>query len=597
MAMSGTRKTVLIITGILAVLLLVVLIGVAVIVSAFRKGSPTIRNNSVLALRIAGSLPDYAPEDPFRRFFGGPDQSLTGLVMQLKKAKVDTRIKAVTLDIDMSGVGWGKAEEIRDAIADFRTSSKPVYAYMEFGLNKEYYIATACDKIFVPPPGELFITGLAADVMFFRGSLDKLGIYPEIYQIGKYKSAGDMFTQKKMTDAHREYVNSLLDDLYNRYVTAIAQARHKTPDEVRQLIDNAPYNAAKAKEAGLIDETVYRDQLDKQIKAQLGYKDSDQFAPVRAADYREVPPESLGLNKGEKIAVIYATGDIGSGRSQNSPSGEQSIGSDTLAKAVTDAAEDKSIKAIVIRVDSPGGSGLASDIIWHAVDAANQKKPVVVSMSDVAASGGYYISASASKIVAQPSTITGSIGVVAGKPVMRGFYDWLGISNEYVLRGKQAGMFRETEKFSDSERAKFEDWIKTTYYGDFVPKVARGRNKDAQYIDSVGQGRVWTGAQAKDRGLVDEFGGLDRAVEVAKQLAKIPADKGVERVILPYPQTFLQELLSGGGADTTTEIEQRRAVMAALPEDARRAFRYMALMDKMKNGESMLLMPFDLRIR
>jgi protease IV len=597
MAMSGTRKTVLIITGILAVLLLVVLIGVAVIVSAFRKGSPTIRNNSVLALRVAGSLPDYAPEDPFRRFFGGPDQSLTGLVMQLKKAKVDTRIKAVTLDIDMSGVGWGKAEEIRDAIADFRTSSKPIYAYVEFGLNKEYYIATACDKIFVPPPGELFITGLAADVMFFRGSLDKLGIYPEIYQIGKYKSAGDMFTQKKMTDAHREYVNSLLDDLYSRYVTAIAQARHKTPDEVRQLIDNAPYNAAKAKEAGLIDETVYRDQLDKQIKAQLGYKDSDQFAPVRAADYREVSPESLGLNKGERIAVIYATGDIGSGRSQNSPSGEQSIGSDTLAKAVTDAAEDKSIKAIVMRVDSPGGSGLASDIIWHAVDAANQKKPVVISMSDVAASGGYYISASASKIVAQPSTITGSIGVVAGKPVMRGFYDWLGISNEYVLRGKQAGMFRETEKFSDSERAKFEDWIKTTYYGDFVPKVARGRKKDAQYIDSVGQGRVWTGAQAKDRGLVDEFGGLDRAVEVAKQLAKIPADKGVERVILPYPQTFLQELLSGGGADTTTEIEQRRAVMAALPEDARRAFRYMALMDKMKNGESMLLMPFDLRIK
>ena len=597
MAMSGTRKTVLIITGILAVLVLVVLIGVALIMSVLRKGPPTIRNNSVLALRVAGSLPDYAPEDPFRRFFGGPDQSLTGLVMQLKKAKVDTRIKAVTLDIEMSGVGWGKAEEIRDAISDFRTSGKPAYAYMEFGLNKEYYIATACDKIFVPPPGELFITGLAADVMFFRGTLDKLGIYPDIYQIGKYKSAGDMFTQKKMTDAHREYVNSLLDDLFNRYVTAIAQARHKTPDEVRNLIDDAPYGAAKAKEAGLIDETVYHDQLDKQVKAQLGYKDADQFAPVKATDYREVTPESLGLNKGEKIAVIFATGDIGSGRSENSPSGEQSIGSDTLAKAVTDAAEDKSIKAIVLRVDSPGGSGLASDIIWHAVDAANQKKPVVVSMSDVAASGGYYISASASKIVAQPSTITGSIGVVAGKPVLKGLYDWLGISNEYVLRGKQAGMFRETEKFSDSERAKFEDWIKTTYYGDFVPKVARGRHKDAQYIDSVGQGRVWTGAQAKERGLVDEFGGLDHAVEVAKQLAKIPADKGVERVILPYPQTFLQELLSGGGADAHTEVEKRRAVMAALPEDARRAFRYMALMDKMKNGESMLLMPFDLRIK
>ena len=597
MAMSGTRKTVLIIGGILAVLLLAVLIGVAVIVKAFRKGEPSIRDNSVLALRVAGSLPDYTPDDPFKRFFGGPDQSLTGLVMQFKKAKVDKRIKAIVLDVDMSGVGWAKAEELRDAIADFRTSGKPVYAYIEFGLNKEYYIATACDKIVVPPPGELFITGLAADVMFFRGSLDKLGIYPDIFQIGKYKSVGDMFTQKKMTDAHREYVNSLLDDLFDRYIAGIAQARHKSPEDVRKLIDDAPYNAAKAKEVGLIDEAVYHDELEKEIKASLGYKDSDQFAPVKASEYRDVSPEALGLNKGEKVAVIYATGDIGSGRSENSPSGGQSIGSDTLAKALTDAAADKSIKAIVMRVDSPGGSGLASDIIWHAVEAANQKKPVVISMGDVAASGGYYISASASKIVAQPSSITGSIGVVAGKPVMKGLYDWLGISNEYVLRGKEAGMFRETEKFSDDERAKFEDWIKTTYYNDFVPKVAKGRHKDPKDVDAVGQGRVWTGAQAKDRGLVDEFGGLDRAIEVAKQLAKIPADKGVERVILPYPQTFLQELLSGGGDNSNTQIEQQRAVLAALPEDARRAFRYMALMDRMKNGESMLLMPFDLRIK
>jgi len=596
MAMSGTRKTVLIIGGILAVLVLVVLIGVAVIVSAFRKGEPSIRDNSVLALRVAGTLPDYTPDDPFKRFFGGPEQSLTGLVMQFKKAKVDKRIKAILLDVDMSGVGWAKAEELRDAIADFRTSGKPVYAYIEFGLNKEYYIATACDKIVVPPPGELFITGLAADVMFFRGSLDKLGIYPDIFQIGKYKSVGDMFTQKKMTDAHREYVNSLLDDLFNRYIAGIAKARHKSPEDVRKLIDDAPYNAAKAKEAGLIDEAVYHDELEREVKASLGYKDSDQVVPVRASDYRDVSPESLGLNKGEKVAVIYATGDIGSGRSENSPSGGQSIGSDTLAKALTDAAADKSIKAIVMRVDSPGGSGLASDIIWHAVDAANQKKPVVVSMSDVAASGGYYISASASKILAQPSSITGSIGVVAGKPVLRGLYDWLGISNEYVLRGKEAGMFRETEKFSDDERAKFEDWIKTTYYNDFVPKVAKGRHKDPKDVDAVGQGRVWTGAQAKDRGLVDEFGGLDRAIEVAKQLAKIPADKGVERVILPYPQTFLQELLSGGD-NSNTKLEQQRAVLSALPEDARRAFRYMALMDRMKNGESMLLMPFDLRIK
>ena len=378
MAMSGTRKTALIIVGILGVLLLVGILGVAVIWIALRKGEPTIRNNSVLALRVTGSLPDYSPDDPFKKIFGGPDQSLTGLIMQFKKAKVDNRIKAIVLDIDMSGVGWAKAEEIRDAITDFRSSGKPVYAFIELGLNKEYYIATACDKIIVAPPGELFINGLAADVMFFRGSLDKLGIYPDVFQIGKYKTAADMFTQKQMTEAHRQYINELLNDLFDRYVNTIAQARKKTPDEVRTLIDNAPYSAAQAKAAGLIDDAVYRDQLENQLKKQLGYKDTDAFPLVRGTDYRDVAPEALGLNEGERIAVIYASGDIGSGSSANSPSGEQSIGSDTVSKALNDAAADKSIKAIVLRVDSPGGSGLASDIIWHAVEAANQKKPVVV---------------------------------------------------------------------------------------------------------------------------------------------------------------------------------------------------------------------------
>jgi len=596
MAMSRTQKTVLIITSIVVGLVLVALIGLAVLVAAFRHREPTISDNSVLALRVSGPLPDYVTEDPLRKFFGGPDQSLTDLILQFKKAKVDKRIKVVQLDIDMSGVGWGKSEEIRDAIADFRSSGKPVYAYMEYGMNKEYYIASACDKIYLAPPGELFINGLAADVMFFRGSLDKLGIYPDIYQIGKYKSVGDIFTRKEMSDAHREFMNSLLDDLFNRYVEAIVKGRGKTSEEVRAIIDDAPYSAPKAKDVGLIDGVAYRDELHKELKTKLGYKDSDELRVVKGSEYKQVEPESLGLDQGERIAVIYATGDIGSGQSENSPSGSQSIGSDTLSKAINDARDDKSIKAIVIRVDSPGGSGLASDIIWHAVVAAKEKKPVVISMSDVAASGGYYISAGASKIIAEPSTITGSIGVVAGKPVMRGFYDWLGISNEYLLRGKNAGMFRETEKFTPEERAKFEDWIKTTYYNDFVPKVAQGRNKDAAYIDSIGQGRVWTGAQGRDRGLVDEFGGLDRAVEVAKDLAKIPKDKGVHRVILPYPRTFIQELLSEGD-ESHTQAKQKQAVLATLPDDARRAVRFMTLLDRMKSGESMLLMPFDLRIK
>jgi protease-4 len=596
MAMSRTRKTVLIITGILVSLVLVMLIGLAVLVAALRHREPPIANNSVLTLRVAGALPDYVPDDPLRKIFGGPDQSLSNLVLQFKKAKADKRIKMILLTVDMSAVGWGKSEEIRDAIADFRSSGKPVYAYMEFATDKEYYIASACDKVYLAPPGELFINGLAADVMFFRGSLDKLGIYPDMVQMGKYKTAVETFTRKDMSDANREFMNSLLDDLFNRYVEAIAKARGKSPEDVRAVIDNAPYSSAKAKEIGLIDGVAYRDELEKELKTKLGYKDSDELNLIRSSTYNEVEPESLGLDKGEKIAVIYATGDIGSGRSEQSPSGDQSIGSETLVKALNDARDDKTIKAIVIRVDSPGGSGLASDIIWHAVEAAKAKKPVVISMSDVAASGGYYIAAGANKIIAQPSTITGSIGVFAGKPVVKGLYDWLGISNEYVLRGKQAGMFRETEKFTPEERAKFEDLIKTMYYEEFVPKVAKGRNKSPEYVDSIAQGRVWTGAQGKERGLVDEFGGLDRAVEVAAELANIPKDKGVHRVILPYPQTFIQELLSGG-EDQTRLKSQQRAMVATLPEDARRAFHYMSMLDRMKDGESSLLMPFDIRIK
>jgi protease-4 len=240
-------------------------------------------------------------------------------------------------------------------------------------------------------------------------------------------------------------------------------------------------------------------------------------------------------------------------------------------------------------------------LIWNAVESAKQKKPVVISMSDLAASGGYYISMGANRIVAEPATITGSIGVFAGKPVIKGFYDWLGITNQYVLRGKNAGMFRETEKFSDEERAKFIQTVNNFYYNQFVPKVAQGRGRDREYIDSIAQGRVWTGQQAKERGLVDEFGGLDRAVEIAKELAGIPADKGVERVVYPEPKTLFQQFFGGGGDDDEARAEaqarqQEQAVLATLPEDVRRALRYARLFDRMQRGEAMALMPFELKI-
>src|SRR2546421_3782782 len=597
MAMSKTRKIVLIISAVVLALVMIVVLGIAILVSALRGNRPSIQNNSVLTLKISGPLPDYFPDDPFRRIFGGQPQVRGSLLRQFRKAKVDKRISAVMLDIDMSDAGWAKSEEIRGAITDFRSSGKPVYAYMEMGLNKDYYIATACDKIFVPPPGELFTIGLAADVMFFRGSLDKLGVYPDVYQIGKYKSAGDTFTQKQMTDAHREYINSMLDDLYGRYLEGIAKARNKSVDEVKSLIDNAPYNANQAKDAGLIDGALYHDDVEKELKKRLGYKDSDELHIARNSDYKQISQESLGLNKGEKIAVVYAAGDIVSGKSSFGGNGEETIGSDSLVRTINEARDDKGVKAIVLRIDSPGGSGLASDIIWRAVEAAKAKKPVVVSIGDVAASGGYYIACNANKIVAEPSTITGSIGVVGGKPVVKGFYDWIGVTNEYVMRGTNAGIFRESEKFSDSERAKFQEFLKGTY-DDFTLKVSKGRKKDQAYIDSIGQGRVWTGRQGKENGLVDEYGGLDKAIEVAKQLANIPQNKGVQRIVRPIPPTLWEQLFSDSGDnDSEAETKNQQNVLAALPEDMRHVFLYAKLLDGAKHGDVLYMLPFDLRIR
>lgn len=595
--MSRTRKVALWIVGLILALALVLAVCVAVFYSMLNN-EPKVKDNSVLVLNIGGSLPDYVAEDPLNRFLGRDERSLSSLLLQLRKAKADKRVGAVLLDIDIITSGWGKSEELRDAIADFRASGKPVYAYMEYGANKEYYVATACDKIYVAPIGELAIVGLAADVVSLGGSLDKLGIKADFYQIGKYKTAPEQYTRKEMSDANREVLNSILDDFFNRFVADVAVARHKTDADVRALIDNAPLRAEEAKQVGLIDDAKYRDEVEGELKKRLGYKDDDKLNTVSEAEYRRVDPQSLNLNQGEKIAIIYASGAIMSGSSTGGGAfGEQTVGSDTVSRAIKDAGDDKSIKAIVLRVDSPGGTSFASDIIWHAVEGAKRKKPVVVSMADVAASGGYYISTGAMKIVAEPSTITGSIGVFAGKPVMKGFYDWIGVKDEYVTRGKFAAMYRETEPFTDEERKKFETMLNDFYHKDFVPKVAQGRKRDEAYIDSIGQGHVWTGAQGKQNGLVDEFGGLDKAVEIAKGLANIPADKGVRRVVLPVPRTFLQQYFGGGDDEATVQAEKQNAALNALPEDVRRHLRYLSLFEHVGRGETMAMLPYDLRIR
>jgi protease-4 len=599
MAMSKTSKILLIVGVSIFAVILIAVIGLALMFESM--GKPSVPDNSVLVLRVSGSLPDYAPEDPTARLFGiNQPQSFTSLLTQLRKAKVDSRIGGVMLDIDFPQIGWGKTEELREAIKDFRTSGKPIYSFMEIGMNKEYYIASATEKIYIPPSGDIYVNGFAAEAMFYKGSLDKLGIEAEVIQrYPKYKSAPDQYTKKEMGEGQREVINALLDEYYGRLQNGIAEARNKSAADVDELINNAPYHADEAKQLNLIDDALYRDQVYDQLKARLGYKEQDKLRTISGSDYREIPSDSLGLNKGEKIAVVYASGAINMGSSSKSPFGGEMVGADTIVKAVNDAAADNSIKAIVLRVDSPGGSALASDLMWHALENAKAKKPVVVSMADVAASGGYYISCNANKIVAEPTTVTGSIGVFLGKPVMTGFYDWLGITNQYITKGKNAGIFRETEKWTPDERAKMESQADKIYFGDFLPKVAKGRNKNVEEVNTIAQGRVWTGTQAKQNGLIDEFGGLEKAIEIAKQLANLPADKDVRRVAYPEPRSFLDEYF---GSDDSTfaeteEFKAKKALADSMPADVRRALRYAEILDRMQKGEAMTMMPFELEIK
>lgn len=594
--MSKTAKVLLIVGGIVFALVVVGFIGIALLIGS--SGKVDVAQNSVLVLNVTGDLPDYAPEEPMARIFGiEQKQSFTQLITQLRKAKVDSRIGAVMIDIDFPSIGWGKADELRDAIKDFRASGKPAYAYMEIGTNREYYIATAAEKIFVPPGGDIYINGFAAQAMFYRGSLDKLGVEPQFLKIGKYKNAPDQYTEKTMTDGQREVTNAILDDYYARVTNAIAETRKKSPEDVKAIIDNAPYNAPQAKQQGLIDETFYREQVYEELENRLGYKEGDLVRTVTGTSYREVSADSLGLNNGERVAVIYASGAINVGRSSNSPFGGEMVGSDTIVEAVNTAASDSSIKAIVLRVDSPGGSALASDLMWFAIENAKAKKPVVVSMGDVAASGGYYIACNANKIVAEPSTVTGSIGVFMGKPVLSGFYDWVGITTEYTMRGKNAGIFREDRKWEGDELAKMQESVNNIYFTNFVPKVAKGRNKTDEQVNAIAQGRVWTGAQAKENGLIDEFGGLEKAIEIAKGLANLPADKDVRRVNFPEPRPFFETIFGGGASVETEEMKAQKAVIKALPVDVRKTLRYASMLDQMKRGEAMMMLPFELEIK
>jgi protease-4 len=596
--MSRTAKTLIILGAVLVVFLVVCLVGVVIFMQLRNK--PSVPANSVLVMKVTGEMPDYSPQDPTAELIGVVQpQSLLSFISSMKYARSDSRIGAILLDIDFPGIGWGKADEIREAIADFKSSGKPIYAFMEIGSNKEYYIASACDKIYLPPSGDLYINGLAANVMFYKGTLDKIGVEMDTVQIGKYKSAAEQYTRKDMSDGQREVTNAILDDYSNRIAAAIADGRKKSPEDVKAIIDNAPYDAVKAQSQGLIDGAIYRDEVYAQLKTQLGYNDKTDLRTIGGRDYREAIGDSFSYGRDADIAVIFASGVITTGHSSSGGfgGGESTVGSDTIIKAVNDAAKDDSMKAIVLRVNSPGGSALASDLMWRAIENAKAKKPVVVSMGDVAASGGYYISCNANKIIAEPSTVTGSIGVFMQKPVIKGLLDWAGVSSETVKRGKNSGLFDTTTKWNDDERKKIEESAHKIYYEDFVPRVSKGRGKSVEEIDSIGQGHVWTGAQAKQNGLIDEFGGFEKAVEVAKQLANIPAEKSVRRVVFPAPRPFFESFLTESDEEATTSMKTQQAMLDALPEDARRMFRFSMLFDRLKASDGLTILPFDLQVR
>ena len=435
------------------------------------------------------------------------------------------------------------------------------------------------------PTAQLDVNGVASYELFLRGTLDLVGAYPDFLHVGEYKTAANQFTEKTFTDAHRRMSESLTRDTYDQLVRGIAEGRKKTEAAVRALIDEGPFLPRDALAAGLVDGLAYADQIDDVAKLPGG-----KMKRLEEKDYGKVAPLSLGLNKGPKVALIYATGIINSGQSGIDPLNGAVLGSDTFIRYVKQARDDESVKAIVVRVDSPGGSAVASDAIWRELSITRDQKPsrpIVVSMSDLAASGGYYIAMAAPYIVAQPGTLTGSIGVITGKLVTGGTWSKVGANMEAVSQGRNAEMASPIRPFNESERAKVQAGIEAFYDG-FVEKAARSRHMTPEKLEALARGRVWTGRQAKDVGLVDALGGLDVALAVAKQRAKLPADAEVEVVVYP-PKRSVYELLSDAlGSEGGATL----LLGATLPADERRAAGLLtAPMRLFKPGELLAIMP------
>jgi len=513
--------------------LVIVLVIVAVVIFIIIASQPTrVASNSVLVLDVSGEINEQRAMDIFSAIGGEFIPVQHDFIDALDTAKSDPHIDALVVKIGPLATGWGKLEEIHAHILAFRTSGKPSICYLGGdGIgNLEYYVASACDKIWLVPTAPVSIHGMMAEALFLRGTLDKLKIYPDYYHIAEYKTASNQLTEKKFTPAHREEVDSLLHGIYNQYLTEVSQARNMDRAAFEKLVEQGPLSADDALNGKLVDRLAYWDQVQDFVREKT--KD---WNPVKLGRYRS----QIKNDGGTKIAVVHATGLIVSGESGNTPGGGSIMGSESVAADLRKAREDSGIKAIVLRVDSGGGSAVASEVIRREVVLARGVKPVVVSMSDVAASGGYWIAMSANKIVADPNTITASIGVLGGKLNISGLYGMLGLSTDSIATSENATIFSAQQNFTPAQQKLIQKSLQDVYTN-FTKGVAEGRHMTVEAVDKIGKGRVWTGAQGKELGLVDELGDLDRAVGVAKQLAGIPAERRVRIVRFPEEKTFLQ---------------------------------------------------------
>jgi protease-4 len=582
-----TRRGTVVVLSLLGLALLVSIAGLAALY-LFVSQEPAVPTNAVLVQRVGGELDDIEGTDVVGLFRGTRMPTVRAIVANLRKAKSDPRVRALLLKpTGFDSPYWAKVQEIRDAVVDFKKSGKPVYAYLEYGGNREYYLATAADKVFLLPTSALNLSGIATYQLFLRGTLDKIGAYPDLHHIGDYKTASNTFTEKGYTRAHKEMDVALTRDLYEQLVRGVAEGRRKSDADVRRLLDEGPFLPEDALRAGLVDDVAYEDQ----VETKLGNHDRDQR--LDGDDYARTG-SALGLTRGPRIAVIYVAGTITSGKSGYDPINGAIVGSETLIEHIRQVRRDGSVRAIVVRIDSPGGSAAASDAIWRELMRARNERsdrPLVASMSDLAASGGYYVAMPAQVIVAQPSTLTGSIGIFGGKIVTGGVYGKLGANIESTSIGKHAELDSPARPFNADEVKKLQEQLQA-FYDQFVEKVAQSRHSQPEKIDALAQGRVWTGRQAQQNGLVDELGGLDAAIAVAKQRAKIPADSDVEVVVYP-PRKSVYELLAeqlSGANERGAVGAWMRANLSDAELEALRVLR--GPLAIFQRGEVLALMPF-----